>query len=138
MPTRVLLVDDDAVTLQGLSELLSRRLPDIEIQGATSAERALILMALERFDIILSDVRMPGMDGLGLLQEIRNLSPETLVILMSGCEVERRDEAIRLGAWSFVEKPFVVEHLVALLGRAIAQCHLASKLRKPNYLKPAS
>jgi two-component system, NtrC family, C4-dicarboxylate transport response regulator DctD len=132
MPVRLLVVDDDAATLLGLSEALRSRLPDLEIQTASSAERALILMALERFAIILTDVRMPGMDGVAFLKEIKSLSPDTLVILMSGCAAERREEAMRLGAWSFVEKPFAIDDLVTSLRRAIRDSDMVHQLRDSN------
>jgi DNA-binding NtrC family response regulator len=132
MLTRLLVVDDDAATLLGLSEALHPRLSETHIETASSAERALILMALERFDIILSDVRMPGMDGVTFLKEIKALCPETIVLLMSGCATERRDEALRLGAWDFVEKPFVLDSLVASLQRAIRDCQLLRDVRESN------
>jgi DNA-binding NtrC family response regulator len=132
VPTRLLVVDDDAATLLGLSDGLQSRLVETHIETASSAERALILMALERFDIILSDVRMPGMDGLSFLKEIKALCPETIVLLMSGCAAERRDEAMQLGAWSFVEKPLVLDDLVASLQRAIRDARLVRDLRESN------
>jgi CheY-like chemotaxis protein len=116
---RFLLVDDDPATLLALSEALRRRLPDIEIETASSAERALILMAVEQFTVILSDVTMPGMDGVSFLREIKTLCPDTLVVLMSGSATDYREEAIRHGAWSFITKPIEVDELVAALRSAI-------------------
>ena len=141
--TRLLVVDDDAATLLGLAEAVKLRLPDVEIQSASSAERALILMALERFDIILSDVRMPGMDGVTFLKEIKTLCPETTILLMSAA-ADRRDEALRLGAWGFLEKPFTPEELAVILRRAIRDTSLARAVREmnehsaPHLFKPAS
>jgi DNA-binding NtrC family response regulator len=125
VPTRLLVVDDDAATLLGLTDALQRKLPDVAIQTASSAERALILMALEHFDVILSDVRMPGMDGMAFLKEIKTLCPETIVLLMSGCAPERRAEALRVGAREFLEKPFEIKELVAALRRAMQDAALA-------------
>ena len=132
VPTRLLVVDDDAATLLGLSDGLQRRLAETHIETASSAERALILMALERFDIILSDVRMPGMDSVTFLKEIKAVSPETIVLLMTACAADCRDEALRLGAWSFVEKPLALDDLVASLQRAIRDSYLVRDLRKSN------
>jgi DNA-binding NtrC family response regulator len=144
MPTRLLVVDDDAETLLGLTDALQRHVPEVAIQTASSAERALILMALEHFDVILSDVRMPGMDGVTFLKEIKTLCPETIVLLMSGCEPERHAEALRLGAREFFEKPFEIKKLVAALRHAVQDAALAKALREanqrsaPSLFKPAS
>jgi DNA-binding NtrC family response regulator len=116
---RFLIVDDDPATLVALSDALRRRLPDIEIETASSAERALILMAVKQFTLILSDARMPGMDGVSFVSEIKTLCPDTLVLLMSASATDYREQAIRHGAWSFIEKPFEVDELVAALRSAI-------------------
>jgi DNA-binding NtrC family response regulator len=89
-------------------------------------------MAVERFDIILSDVRMPGIDGVAFLKEIKTLCPDTLTVLMSGCMADRGDEALRHGAWAFLEKPFEIDDLIALLQRAIRDCTLVRDLRAAN------
>jgi|SRR5690348_8574908 len=131
----LLVVDDDPATLLGLSDALQRKLPDVAIQTASSAERALILMALEHFDVILSDVRMPGMDGMTFLKEIKALRPETIVLLMSGCAPEIGAEALRLGAREFLEKPFEIKELVAALRRAVQDAALTkstSEARPPS------
>jgi two-component system C4-dicarboxylate transport response regulator DctD len=132
MPTRLLLVDDDAATLLGLGDALERHLSDIEIHRASSAERALILMALDRFDVILTDVRMPGMNGLTFLKEIKARRPETLVVVMTGHADGCREEALRLGAWSFYEKPLDIPDLVASLRRAVNDAALVRALHDRN------
>jgi two-component system, NtrC family, response regulator AtoC len=131
--TRLLVVDDDVATLMALSDALRLRLPDMDVETASSAERALILTAAERFDIILSDVRMPGMDGMTLLKEIKALSPDTIVVLMSGCGSHYRDEALRLGAWSFVEKPFDIDTPMTSVRRAIRDSQM---IRPPHESHP--
>jgi DNA-binding NtrC family response regulator len=144
MPTRLLVVDDNDATLLGLTDALQRNFPDIAMHTASSAERALMLMELEHFDIVLSDVRMPGMDGITLLRAIKRLRPETIVLLMSGCEPERRAEALRLGAREFFEKPFEIKQLVAALKRAVedaaaSQSHSQDQpMQRGLPLQPAS
>jgi DNA-binding NtrC family response regulator len=134
MPARLLIVDDDPALLTGLSDGLSARLPDISPKTASSAKEALGLMATEEFDVILSDVVMPGMSGLEFLARVRKLCPGTAIILMTGCQDELRHEALRLGAVDFLTKPFTMDGVVSILRRALEQASLLRRLHETNRL----
>jgi DNA-binding NtrC family response regulator len=114
---RVLIVDDDKNTRDGLQRALRRR---CDVLTAESGDRALALLGTEEVDILLSDVRMPGMDGLTLLQRARARHPELVSILLTAYgNVELAVEAMKAGAYDFLMKPVNLDHLDMLLQRAL-------------------
>jgi DNA-binding NtrC family response regulator len=115
---RILLVDDDPGTLASLSRAFA--LEGYVVGTASSAGQALEQLAAEPVEAILSDVVMPGMNGLEFLEEIRRRAPEVPVILMSGqATIEMAVQATRLGALDFVEKPVGLERLLLTLRNAL-------------------
>ncbi len=113
----VLIVDDDRNTRDGLARAL-RRQYDVEV--AESGDRALGMLGVRAFDILLSDVRMPGMDGLTLLQRARAHRPEMVTILLTAYgNVETAVEAMKRGAYDFLMKPVNLDYLDLLLQRAL-------------------
>jgi DNA-binding NtrC family response regulator len=122
--SHLLVVDDDPATRLALSEALRLHFSHATIDTASTAERALILMATSDFEVIISDVRMPGMSGLDFLKELKGLRPETIVILVTGCEASLSVEALRAGAYAFLEKPLRMETFIPLVRTALehAQC----------------
>src|SRR5919198_5837184 len=102
--TRVLLVDDDQTTLASLSRAF--RLAGYEAVVCDNAARAISLLRHERFDVVLSDVVMPGKDGLSMLADLRDAGVSAPVIMISGqATVDMAVRATRLGAVDFLEKP---------------------------------
>jgi len=114
---RVLIVDDDKNTRDGLQRALRRR---CDVLTAESGERALALLGTGAVDILLSDVRMPGMDGVTLLQRARARHPELVSILLTAYgNVELAVEAMKAGAYDFLMKPVNLDHLDMLIQRAL-------------------
>ena len=131
MAFRLLIVDDDPATLLALHDALQTKFPEAEILTAPSAERALIrINSSEAFDIVLSDIRMPGMNGLVLLREIKARFPECIVFLMTGAEGDLRTEALRLGASGFLEKPLDTQQLGTLLAHSLDHGRLINVLHE--------
>ena len=115
--TTVLIVDDDKNTREGLHRALHR---SYKVLLAESGERALELLHTERVDIMLTDLRMPGMDGLTLLQRtLARDSTMICVLLTAYGNVETAVEAMKRGAYDFLTKPVNLDHLELLLQRAI-------------------
>jgi len=113
----VLVVDDDKNTRDGLEMALGRT---YEVFVAESAERALDILAQSSIDVLLSDVRMPGMDGLTLLQRALANNPDLLCVLLTAYgNVETAVEAMKRGAYDFLMKPVNLDHLDLLLRRAL-------------------
>lgn len=119
---RILIVDDDEQVLTGLALMISSNGYATETAGGGA--RALEMMRRMTFDLVLLDVIMRGMDGIEVLREIRRLSPQTAVMLISGySESERILEALRTGASDYIVKPCDEEELIARVERTLSQQH---------------
>jgi two-component system sensor histidine kinase/response regulator len=117
---RILIVDDDAALLQALPQALRLRMQDARVDTAESAQVALERIAQVDYDAIVSDIKMPGMDGLALLARIRELRPETPTLLITGHgEDNLAIQALRGGAYDFIQKPIEREYFIASLQRAV-------------------
>jgi signal transduction histidine kinase len=117
---RVLIVDDDTALLQALPETVRGRLTGVTVETADSAKAALERIATIDYDAVISDIKMPGMDGLALLQEIGQRWPETPTLLITGHgEHELAVRALRGGAYDFIQKPIERDYFLASLQRAI-------------------
>ncbi|HXF38751.1 MAG TPA: HD domain-containing phosphohydrolase [Blastocatellia bacterium] len=114
---KILIIDDEPNVLSVLYSLLS---PSHECKTAGSAIEALEYLKEESYDLVLSDIMMPGMTGLELLAEITRLSRETVVIMISGnLNIQSAIEAMRRGAFDYVTKPFNLSDVETAVARAI-------------------
>ncbi len=118
MRARVLVVDDDAGVRYTIREILES--VDLTVSDADSGERALQRVEEESFDLVITDLRMPGMDGLALLRALQQRARPPRVILITAHGSERvAVEAVKAGAWDYFRKPFEVEELLAVVERAV-------------------
>jgi DNA-binding NtrC family response regulator len=119
-PKRVLVVDDELgvrMTLSGNLEL-----EGYEVLEADSAEEALAVLARESVDLVLSDIRMPGMGGVALLRQVKAVHPQLPVVLMTAFTAEANiEEAIGCGVYTVLAKPFNLERAAELIARAMAR-----------------
>jgi PAS domain S-box-containing protein len=128
VPT-VLIVDDDPALLEALPEALRLRMGEVTVETCDSAPDALARIAVEDYDAIITDIKMPGMDGLALLDEIQNLRPETPTLLITGHgEHDLAIQALRRGAYDYIQKPIDREYFTASLSRAIEKRSLARRV----------
>ena len=123
----VLVVDDDKNTRDGLQRALQHH---YEVKAVESADAALELLAGGlQADVMLSDLRMPGMDGLGLLRRVMAQYPRTVCILLTAYgSVETAVDAMKQGAYDFLTKPINLDHLDLLVARAIKSRDLEKKV----------
>src|SRR5581483_48590 len=116
----ILIVDDDTALLEALPQALAIRLTAVQVDTSDSALDALKQIEENDYDAIVSDIKMPGMDGLALLAKIQKLRPETPTLLITGHgEHDLAVQALRGGAYDFIQKPIDRDYLIAALNRAI-------------------
>lgn len=126
MTYRVLVVDDDAGIRYTLREILSDA--GLSVELAEHGQQALARARAERFDLVISDLRMAPMDGLELLAKLRVELPRLRVILITAHGSERHAvEAMKLGAYDYFKKPFDLDELMAVVGRALEALRLAEE-----------
>ncbi len=138
MPTlaspRILIVDDEVEITEILADLLSE---DYECLRAGSAEQALALLQQHEFQLVISDITMPGMSGLDMIPHVKALAPDTVVVMISGMQtVESAIGALRLGAFDYLMKPFDLRQVEAVVKRALEHYYLVvAKQRYENHLE---
>ncbi len=126
---RLLVVDDDANTLASLARAF--RLAGYEASVCDTAARGLESAKSEHFDLILSDVVMPGRDGLALLEDLKNAGVTTPVVMISGqANIEMAVRATRLGAVDFLEKPLSTEKLMVTVENVLKLARLEQENRE--------
>ena len=124
MKRSILIVDDEPDMLGLLKRSLE---PDLgcRVSTAASAEEALKQLAESAFDLVLADIRMPGMDGLELLEIVKRKNPDQTVVMMTAFgEIDTAVGAIRSGAYDFITKPFEHDALVLRLEKALERSTL--------------
>jgi len=129
MPAKILVIDDDAAFLAMLCEALASR--GYEPRGVGSAEEGVARARAETFDLVLTDVMLPGMDGIEGLSRLKEASPGSEVIVMTGFATrEKALEAVRLGAYDFFAKPFSLAEMEVVIRRALERRDLLAELRR--------
>src|ERR1700721_3126284 len=124
----LLLIADDPNTLASLSRAF--RLAGYEATVCDSAARALELIRAQHFDLIFSDVVMPGKDGISLLEDLKAAGITTPVVMISGqANVETAVRATRLGAVDFLEKPLSTDKLLVTIENVLRLRHLEDENR---------
>ncbi len=125
----ILVVDDDNAMREMMVSMLESA--GIHAESADSAEGAVEAVRNGEFDVVLSDIRMPGKDGLELLGELRELRPETPVVLMTAFgSIDSAVAAMRGGAFDYIPKPFKRDEVLVILERAFEHRELASENKR--------
>ena len=128
MKARILVVDDDASTREVFGELLQRW--GYEVEQTSDGHDALKLIAELHPDVIISDLVMPKLDGLALARALREESPETPLIIITGKgSIDAAVEAVREGVFDFVEKPLDPARLKVILQRALEKRHIEHEMQ---------
>ncbi len=131
---RILIVDDEPEITAILTDLFSG---DYDCEAAASAELGIEALKNREFELVVSDITMPGMSGLDMIPYVKRLSPNTVVVMISGVQtVESAIGALRLGAFDYVMKPFDLRQVEAVVSRALGhQDLIVAKQRYENHLE---
>jgi len=124
---RILIVEDDRNTLSGLTEILEAE--SYEVKGVDSGQKALRLLERERFDILLTDLKMPEVDGMQLYEQSQVLAPEMRTIVMTAySSVKDAVDAMKRGVYEYLTKPLNLDELFVILKKAVED----QSLRREN------
>lgn len=117
---RILVIDDELDMREGLWDVLENE--GYRVTTAESSEEAIDMVKRLSFDVILLDIRMPGMDGMKLLTTLKEISPETMVIIMTGyTSIKTVVEAMKKGAYDYITKPFDMEVMEQAIKEALQE-----------------
>ena len=132
--SRILIVDDEPEITSILNDLL---VDQHDCTTAGSAEEAIERLSETTYDLVISDITMPGMSGLELIPRVKSMSPNTVVVMVSGMQtVESAIDALRLGAFDYVMKPFDLRQVEAVVKRALEhQDLILAKQRYEDHLE---
>jgi DNA-binding NtrC family response regulator len=121
---RILLADDETTIRESLAEVL--RQEGYEVDTAADGTAALGAVDDREYDVVITDLRMPGADGLAVLRHVRERAPQTLVLLVTAyASIETAVEALRQGAHDYILKPLIVEDVLGKVGRVFELRQLA-------------
>jgi signal transduction histidine kinase len=126
---KILIVDDDEIVRFALEEALSGK--GFLTSQAADGNTALDCFLREQPDAVLLDLRMPGMDGIAVLKELRRADPDVPVIMITAYgDIPTAVEAIKLGAYDFVEKPPQLSRIILMVGRALEKAEMEREIRR--------
>jgi len=133
--TQLLLVDDEERFLETTKRLLEKR--GVEVLTATDGLEALTILDAQRVDVVILDVKMPGVDGVEVLRQIKQEQPLVEVIMLTGhASVESAIEGLKLGAFDYLMKPCDISALLEKVNQAYAKKQaMEEKIRKAKIEK---
>jgi len=118
--TKVLIVDDEEIVCSSYVRSLAGAHCNVHV--AWNGEEALYALQQQRFDLVLLDLRMPGMDGMAVLKTIKQAWPETQVVIITGYpNIDTAKEAVRLGAYGYLAKPVGPDEVINAANDAVMQ-----------------
>jgi len=137
VPARLLIVDDEEVMREFLREVLSDEGYDIDL--AVSGRDAVEKMAVQKYDVVITDIVMPELDGLGVVAAAKELPYEIDVIVMTGyASMETAVESMKLGASDYITKPFNIDQIRIIVSKALEERRLKRRAAEGEFYKELS
>jgi DNA-binding NtrC family response regulator len=128
-PLRLLVIDDEPIVGKRLQQVFAKMGFDVETY--TSALSAMEAMERDPFDIVVTDLKMEGMDGMEVLERVKERNPDTKVIIITGyAQLDTASEAFRKGVFDFIAKPFRLDELKRVIVRAMTGAMLSRQEKK--------
>ncbi len=125
-PAKILIVDDQVNTCKSLQAILKKG--GYQTDYTLKPEEALRRVQAEHFDIVITDIRMPGMDGMRLLEELKSMQPHLVVIMITGyATIKSAVESIQKGAYDYLPKPFTPDEVRVIIERAVERSRLEAE-----------
>jgi DNA-binding NtrC family response regulator len=125
----MLIVDDEITIRKGMSRVMENR--GYQVVGSESGYSAIEMLQKEPFDIVITDLKMPGMDGIEVLKAIKTLQPDVPVIVITGyATVDTAVEAMKHGAYDYISKPFTPDQMITLVEKALEQKTIHQQLSR--------
>lgn len=136
-PKRILVVDDDDTVRESLSDFLEFH--EFAVTAVASASQALQAVAQNEYDLIISDLVMPKMDGIALVKSIRDTGKDVPFLVMTGfASIEYAVESMKAGATDFLTKPLKYDHVMLIVNRVLETCALRKMASEREYYKDLS
>ena len=115
----VMVLDDEPIVCERLSSALEKH--NLEVETYTDPNKAIKRIAEKNFPVLITDLKMKGMDGIEILKMVQKISPGTKVIIITGfATMESAKEALKIGAYDFIAKPFKLSQLRDLVMKALS------------------
>ncbi len=119
MPERILVIDDELDMLMLLRMIIEDN-TDYEVETTNNPSEALKMVMKNDYDLVISDLKMPGMDGLELFDEVKGMKPDLpLIIITAYGSLETADEAMKMGVADFITKPFRKDSILFTINRVL-------------------
>lgn len=119
MPERILVIDDELDMLMLLRMIIEDN-TDYEVEATNNPSEALKMVMENDYDLVVSDLKMPGMDGLELFDEVKGMKPDLpLIIITAYGSLETADEAMKMGVADFITKPFRKDSILFTINRVL-------------------
>src|SRR4030042_7041946 len=120
---RILVVDDESIVCESCQRILQEEA--YEVESALSGQEAFEKMRANPFDIVITDLKMPGIDGMEVLNTFHKEYPDTIIIMITGFStVETAVEAMKLGAFDYIPKPFTPDEVTIVVKKAMEKKNL--------------
>ena len=137
VPVRVLVVDDEPMIRQLLTDVLGDE--GYQVDTAASGEDAILKLRDNRFDFVITDLMMPGVNGVKVCETVKELDPDTEVIVMTGyASLNTAVECMKLGAADYLNKPVNIDEIRLVLARLMEKKRLQQKAREADFYKELS